>query len=98
VAAIGAAVALPVVLVAVGGGVSTHELHALETAGYQIVVSAAGSHGVEQAHNLSTTIHGLSDVAFASPDLSIAIDAFNATGALSPVLAEGVVPSQFTPT
>jgi len=98
VAAIGAAVALPVVLIAVGGGVSSHELQALETAGYQIVVSAAGNHGVEQAHNLSLTIRGLSGVAFASPDLSIAVDAFNATGAFSPVLAEGVIPSQFTPT
>lgn len=98
VAAIGAAVALPVVLVAVGGGVSNHELQALESAGYQIVVSAAGAHGVEQAHNLSLSIRSLAGVAYASPSLSIAIDVFNASGSLSPVLAEGVIPSQFTPT
>jgi ABC-type lipoprotein release transport system permease subunit len=98
VAAIGAAVALPVVLVAVGGGVSSHELHALESAGYQIVVSAAGGHGVASAHNLSQSIRSITGVAYASPDLTIAVDAFNASGIVSPVLAEGVIPSQFTPT
>jgi len=43
IAAVGAAVALPVVLVSVGGGVSAHELANLENAGYQIVVSAGVS-------------------------------------------------------
>jgi ABC-type lipoprotein release transport system permease subunit len=98
IAAIGAAVALPVVLISVGGGVSDHELHALENAGYQIVVSASGLHGITDAHELTDRILAVPGVAFASPVLSIAIDAFNASDAVSPVLAEGVIPSQFTPT
>jgi ABC-type lipoprotein release transport system permease subunit len=98
IAAIGAAVALPVVLISVGGGVEDHELHALENAGYQIVVSAAGDHGITGAHNLSTEIRAISGVAYASPTLSIAVDAFNASGNVSPVLAEGVIPTQFTRT
>ncbi len=99
VAAIGAAVALPVVLVSVGGGVSAHELANLENAGYQIVISASGIHGIENAHALAHRI--LSTVASttaASPVLSIAIDAFTATGGPTPILAEGVIPDQFTPT
>ncbi|HTW55220.1 MAG TPA: FtsX-like permease family protein [Thermoplasmata archaeon] len=98
VAAIGAAVALPVVLVSVGGGVAAHELHALQTSGYQLVVSAPGNHGVENAHNLTRAIQGIAGVAVASPVLSIAVDAFNAAGNVSPVLAEGIVPAAFTAT
>ncbi|MFY9716903.1 MAG: FtsX-like permease family protein [Thermoplasmata archaeon] len=98
IAAIGAAVALPVVLISVGGGVADHELHALENAGYQIVVSAAGDHGITGAHNLSDEMRAISGVAYASPTLSIAIDAFNGSGNVTPVLAEGVIPAQFTPT
>jgi len=98
VAAIAAAVALPVVLVSVGGGVSDHELNALENAGYQIVVSAAGLHGITGTHNLTERILGLSGVTHASPVLSLAVDAFNASGNVSPVLAEGVVPAQFSAT
>ena len=98
VAAIGAAVALPVVLVSVGGGVASHELHALETSGYQLVVSAAGSHGVENAHNLSRAIQAIAGVAWASPVLSIAVDAFDAHGNVSPVLAEGILPAAFAAT
>ncbi|MGP8077274.1 MAG: ABC transporter permease [Thermoplasmata archaeon] len=98
VAAIAAAVALPVVLISVGGGVSDHELRALENAGYQIVVSASGLHGITGAHALTDRILGVPGVTFASPVLSIALDAFNATGAVSPVLAEGVIPAQFTAT
>lgn len=98
IAAIGAAVALPVVLISVGGGVSDHELRALQNAGYQIVVSASGSHGVEDAHNLTDRILAIAGVTQASPVLSIAIDAFNRTGNVTPVLAEGVVPAQFTAT
>lgn len=98
VAAIGAAVALPVVLVSVGGGVSSHELHALQTSGYQLVVSAPGNHGVEDAHNLTRAILAIGGVAQASPVLSIAVDAFDAGGNVSPVLAEGIVPAAFTAT
>jgi putative ABC transport system permease protein len=98
VAAIGAAVSLPVVLISVGGGVSAHELANLQNAGYQIVVSAGGSHGISGAHALSEKIRTLGSVTVASPVLSLAIDAFTPGGAVSPVLAEGVIPGQFTPT
>lgn len=98
VAAIATAVALPVVLLSVGGGVSSHELAQLQNAGYQIVVSAAGLHGISNAHTLSQRILGIASVAAASPVLSVAIDAFpNGPGA-TPVLAEGVVPGAFGPT
>lgn len=98
VAAIGAAVALPVVLVSVGGGVATHELHDLEDSGYQIVVSAPGIHGIAGAHNLSRQLEALPSVAEAAPILSVAIEAFNGTGAPAAVLAEGVIPGTFLPT
>jgi hypothetical protein len=101
VAAIAAAVALPTVLISVGGGVSAHELAELENAGYQIVVSAGGSHGISGAHDLARRIASLAFVSVASPILSVAIDAFNSTrpnAPVSPVLAEGVIPDQFTPT
>jgi ABC-type lipoprotein release transport system permease subunit len=98
VAAIAAAVALPVVLISVGGGVSDHELRQLENAGFQIVVSAAGAHGITGAHGLSSWIRGVAGVAYASPVLSVAVDLFNASGNVSPVLAEGVLPAPFTAT
>jgi putative ABC transport system permease protein len=98
VAAIAAAVALPVVLVSVGGGVSAHELADLQNAGYQIVVSAAGLHGIAHAHSLETRILGLASVAAASPVLSVPIDAFPPGDGATPVLAEGVIPGQFGPT
>ncbi len=98
VAAIAAAVALPVVLISVGGGVSAHELSNLQDAGYQIVVSAAGLHGIEHAHARAAAILGVASVVAASPVLSIAIDAYAPSGAISPVLAEGVIPGQFGPT
>lgn len=98
VAAIATAVALPVVLISVGGGVSAHELRTLEDSGYQIVVSAAGDHGITGAHRLTDRILGIAGVGYASPVLSITIDAFDAGGAVSPVLAEGVIPSQFSAT
>jgi hypothetical protein len=101
VSAIAAAVALPVVLVSVGGGVSAHELAEIENSGYQIVVSAGGSHGITGAHTLARQIEGIASVTVASPILSIAVDAFNSTlpGApVSPVLAEGIIPNQFAPT
>ncbi|MGI0055546.1 MAG: ABC transporter permease [Thermoplasmata archaeon] len=99
VAAIAAAVALPVVLVSVGGGVSAHELAQIQQSGYEISVSAAGSHGITSAHGLSAEIDGLTDVAAASPILSVPIDAFAAgTTNATPVLAEGIVPAAFGPT
>jgi len=98
VAAIGVAVALPVVLVSVGGGVSSHELHDLENAGYQIVVSAPGLHGIEDSHSLTDRILALSGVTAVSPILSEGIDTFGATGGPTAALAEGIVPGQFLPT
>jgi ABC-type lipoprotein release transport system permease subunit len=98
IAAVGTAVALPVVLVSVGGGVSAHELADLQNAGYQIVVSAAGVHGITNAHNLTQRILALGSVAAASPVLSVSLDSFVARGGPTPVLAEGVVPDQFVPT
>jgi putative ABC transport system permease protein len=98
IAAVGAAVALPVVLVSVGGGVSAHELSNLENAGYQIVVSAGGLHGIGGAHALAEKIQSIGSVTAASPVLSVAIEAYTPSGANSPVLAEGVIPQEFTPT
>ncbi len=100
VAAIAAAVALPVVLISVGGGVSAHELANLQNAGYQIVVSAAGINGISHAHTLTHEIRGVGSVTVASPVLSVPVDAYtsgNTTGS-SAVLAEGIIPDQFTPT
>lgn len=98
IAAIATAVALPVVLISVGGGVSSHELSALENAGYQIVVSAGGLHGITNAHLLASQILMLASVTAASPVLSVAIDAFVGTAGAVPSLAEGIVPAQFVPT
>jgi len=98
VAAIGAAVALPVVLVSVGGGVFDHELADVQNAGYQIAVSAAGDHSIADAHSDVARFSAISGVTFVSPVLSIAVNAFNATGSESPVLAEGIIPGQFAPT
>ena len=98
VAAVGTAVALPVILLSVGGGVSAHELANIQNAGYQIVVSAAGLHGIAHAHNYTDQILRIDSVTAASPVLSVTIDAFTTSGSISPVLAEGVIPDQFTPT
>jgi len=98
VAAIATAVALPVVLVSVGGGVSAHELANLQHAGYQIVVSAGGLHGITHAHNYTSQILAVPGVTAASPVLSITIDAFASSGSVAPVLAEGVIPGEFAPT
>lgn len=98
VAAIATAMALPVVLVSVGGGVSSHELSALQNAGYQVVVSAGGLHGISHAHALAQKILGIPSVAAASPVLSVAIDAFPTGSGATPVLAEGIIPGEFGPT
>lgn len=98
VAAIASAVSLPVVLVSVGGGVAAHELSDLENTGYQLVVSTAVVHGIDHAHEDEAKLLALPNVVNAAPILSIEIDVFNSSGNLSPILAEGVVPSQFVPT
>ena len=98
ISAIAAAVSLPVILISVGGGVSAHELHAIENAGYQIVVSAAGIHGINDAHSLATQIAAIGSVAAVSPVLSVSIDAFVGSGGPTPVLAEGVIPQPFEQT
>ncbi|MCI4358213.1 MAG: hypothetical protein L3J95_00375 [Thermoplasmata archaeon] len=97
-AAIAAAVALPVVLLSVGGGVSQHEVHDLENAGYEVTVSAPGLHGISSAHNLSQRIDGLPGVGSASPILSSPVDAFHGSHGPVPTLAEGVIPSAFQAT
>lgn len=98
VASIGTAVALPVVLLSVGGGVSQHELSQLESSGYQLSVSAAGVHGISGAHALVSQIESLPNVAAASPVLSVPVDVFLPTGAVTPALAEGVIPGAFLAT
>ncbi len=98
VAAIATAVALPVVLISVGGGVAAHELNDLENAGYEVVVSAVGLHGIAHAHSLTQRILSIPSVTAASPVLSIAIDVFLGTGGAIPSLAEGIIPDQFLPT
>jgi putative ABC transport system permease protein len=99
IAAVATAVALPVVLISVGGGVSAHELNDLENVGYQIVVSAGGVHGIVNSHTLSSEIRrDIPSVVAASPVLSVAIDAFLGTTGPVPSLAEGVIPDQFLPT
>lgn len=98
VAAIATAVALPVVLLSVGGGVSTHERAALESSGFEITVSAPGTHGVGDAHSLTKQIDGVPNVAAASPALSVAVDLFGPTGIREPALAEGVLPGPFLAT
>ncbi len=98
IAAVGTAVALPVVLVSVGGGVAAHELAGLENAGYQIVVSAAGAHGIVDSHNLTDRIRAIASVAAASPTLSLTVDVFPSGGSPTAVPAEGVIPDQFPAT
>lgn len=99
VCAIAAAIALPVVLVSVGGGVSAHELHAIQQTGYEISVTAAATHGVVGSHELSKEILNLSGVVAASPVLSGSVYPFpNGSQAGPPLGVEGVIPGQFTPT
>lgn len=99
VSAIAAAVALPVVLVSVGGGVSAHELSQIQQTGYEISVSAAAMHGVQGSHSLAQEFRNLSGVQAASPLLSGTIYPFpNGSSPGYPLATEGVVPGQFTPT
>jgi putative ABC transport system permease protein len=98
VAALATAVALPVVLLSVGGGVAAHEISAIENSGFQITISAGGLHGIGGAHDLSRQIDGLAGVAEASPVLSAPLDAFPPGGAATPLLAEGIIPIAFTAT
>lgn len=98
IAALATAIALPVVLLSVGGGVAAHELADLQHSGYQVVVSAPGLHGIASAHGLSKRIASLPGITVASPVLSVALDAFPPGGGPTPALAEGVLPSAFLPT
>ena len=98
IAALGTAVALPTVLLAVGHGVIVHELATIEASGYQIVVSAGGLHGIDGAHALERSIEGLPRVAAASPILSVPVELFHGNGTPTAVLAEGVVPEAFAAT
>ncbi|MCI4352936.1 MAG: ABC transporter permease [Thermoplasmata archaeon] len=98
VAAIGAAVALPVVLLSVGGGVYAHELSSIEQAGFSLSVGSTGAHGLSGVHVLANRIDGLGGVAAASPILSIAVDLSTPGGTVVPVLAEGIIPAAFAAT
>lgn len=98
VAAVATAVALPVTLLSVGGGVAAHEIAQLEQSGYQVAISGAGVHGLGGVHALATQIQGLADVAWASPVLSSPVDLFTSSGGANPVLAEGVIPAAFSAT
>jgi putative ABC transport system permease protein len=98
IAAIAAAVALPVVLLSVGGGVYDHELALLEASGFSISVDTAATHGISEVHNLTSRIDQIGGVAAASPILSVAVDLFPPGGGPVPVLAEGVIPDAFVAT
>lgn len=98
VAAMATAVALPVVLLSVGGGVSSHELAQLEDSGFQVTVSAGGIHGIQAAHHLAQKIDQIPNVAAASPVLSVAADVFVGARGATPALVEGVVPDAFQAT
>jgi ABC-type lipoprotein release transport system permease subunit len=98
IAAVAAAVSLPVILISVGSGVAQHEISQLQNSGYQIVVSAPGEHGIGLAHNYSRQFASLGSVAAASPILSLAIDAYYGGHNATPLLAEGVIPAAFSAT
>ncbi len=98
IAAIGAAVALPVVLLSVGGGVFSHELSSIEESGFSISIDSAASHGISNAHALTKEIDAISGVQAASPMLSVPVDLFPPGGSVVPVLAEGVIPAAFLET
>ncbi len=92
------AVALPVVLISVGDGVASHELAQLESSAFQITVSAAGEHGIRNAHSMADSLDSIGSVAAVSPVLSDAIDLFPPGQAAIPLLAEGVEPGPFLAT
>jgi hypothetical protein len=98
IAALSVSVTLPVLLLSVGDGVSTHELHELETEGFQITVSAPGTHGIRDAHGAVVAMSALSGVTAVSPSLAIAIDLFPPGDGPIPLLAEGVIPHGFLAT
>jgi ABC-type lipoprotein release transport system permease subunit len=91
-------VALPVVLLSVGGGVYAHELSSIEESGFSISVDSAADHGIAGAHGLAQAIDRINGVGAASPILSIPVDLFLPGGAAVPVLAEGVIPAAFEAT
>jgi ABC-type lipoprotein release transport system permease subunit len=98
IAAMATAVALPVILLSVGGGVAAHEIASIENSGFQVTVSAGGLHGIADAHHLSQQIDSIPGVTQASPVLSAPLDAFPPSSSGTPLLAEGIVPVAFTAT
>lgn len=92
------AVSLPVLLLSVGGGVSSHELANLRSTGFEVSLSAPGEHGITGAHALVEKLAGEPNIAVASPVLSVPVDLFAGTSGPVPLLVEGVVPSAFLAT
>jgi ABC-type lipoprotein release transport system permease subunit len=95
VVAMAAAITLPVVLLSVGGGVSSHEIARLQASGYQIVVSAPGNPGIDLAHQRINEIGAISGVAAVSPTLTMPVDWLGPGGRWTPLLAEGIVPAAY---
>ncbi|HEV2317897.1 MAG TPA: ABC transporter permease [Thermoplasmata archaeon] len=93
--ALAVAVSLPVVLLSVGGGVSDHVLNDLQSSGFQISLTAPGTHGISRTHDLVAAIGHLAHVGEVSPVLSVSLDLFRSTGGPLPVLCEGVLPGPF---
>jgi putative ABC transport system permease protein len=96
--AMAVAVSLPVILLSVGGGVAQHELDALESSGYQISISAAGTHGISGAHAMVRAIGAMEHVDAVSPVLSVALEMYWDGQGPVPVLVEGIIPQAFSTT
>jgi putative ABC transport system permease protein len=95
VVAMAAAITLPVVLLSVGGGVSSHEIARLQASGYQIVVSGPGTAGIDLAHQRVDQIAAIPSVGAVSPTLTRPLDLRGPGGRWVPLLAEGIIPSAY---
>ncbi len=95
VVAMAAAITLPVVLLSVGGGVSSHEIARLQASGYQIVVSGPGTAGIDLAHQRAAQIGSIPSVGAVSPTLTMPIDLRSPGGRWVPLLAEGILPGAY---
>ncbi|MHB1434588.1 MAG: ABC transporter permease [Thermoplasmata archaeon] len=95
VVAMAAAITLPVVLLSVGGGVSSHEIARLQASGYQIVVTGPGTAGIDRAHQRVAEIGAIQSVGAVSPTLTMPLDLRSPSGRWVPLLAEGIVPSAY---
>ncbi len=95
VVAMAAAITLPVVLLSVGGGVSSHEIARLQASGYQIVVSGPGTAGIDLAHQRVAQIGAIAGVGAVSPTLAMPLDLRSPGGRWVPLLADGIVPSAY---